>query len=564
MTRPLPRVTAALAAIAVAALAPTAARASQTQESTFQDDDHLIYASTARVNHTLDVLQSLGVDRLRVTIKWSLIAPSASSRTRPSHFNATNPAEYPAANWAPYDRIVRLALAHGIGLNFNITAPGPLWAMRHDAPTVRSADHFAPSVPEFGWFVQALGARYSGTFIPSSPPPPKPQGSLLPVPIPGIMIPGLTPPADPPVTPSANDAAVIPRVHFWTIWNEPNQPGWLAPQFRRVAGASVPNSPRLYRQYVDAAVGALYVTGHWSAKDTILIGELAPEGFDRGGFYTALTPMPFLRALYCVDDSYRSLSGSSARALGCPTSGSRRSFVSQHPGLFYATGFAHHPYYFYLPPGQSSPNPSFVPIANLSRLERGLDRTFANYGVRRSGGIPLYLTEYGYQTNPPDIYQVVGLVQQAAYLNQADFIAWRDPRVRSVSQFGLYDAPPDTRFRPSDFNYWDLFQTGILFANGARKPSFQAYRLPIFVPAPRVSRGAGLLVWGQLRAAPDGTAQQAVIQWRPRGGRFSTIATVTTRNPEGYLAVLVRPPGSGDLRLAWHGQTSRTAGVTVG
>ena len=43
----------------------------------------------------------------------------------------------------------------------------------------------------------------------------------------------------------------------WSIWNEPNQPAWLAPQLRTVAGARVPDSPRLYREYADAGFKAL-------------------------------------------------------------------------------------------------------------------------------------------------------------------------------------------------------------------------------------------------------------------------------------------------------------------
>src|SRR5437870_13234440 len=99
--------------LAAVPLPAAAARASTTQESILQDDDHLIYSSAATVNHTLDVLRSLGVDRVRVTVKWADIAPSTGSRTRPG-FDATNPAAYPAVNWAAYDRVVELSYAHGI------------------------------------------------------------------------------------------------------------------------------------------------------------------------------------------------------------------------------------------------------------------------------------------------------------------------------------------------------------------------------------------------------------------------------------------------------------------
>ncbi|MBV8981812.1 MAG: hypothetical protein JO086_12990 [Acidimicrobiia bacterium] len=524
------KASAALTATLLSLGLPSFAHAGRNQESIFQDDNHLIYASSATVSHVLDVLASLGVDRLRVTILWKAIAPNALSRTRP-HFNAADPAAYPTGTWMPYDRVLELAAQRGIAVDFNVTAPGPLWAMRHDAPTARSADHFAPSVADFQRFVQAVGTRYSGTYVPNA------QGA------------GSSP---------------VPRVSYWTIWNEPNIPGWLAPQSRAVDGRQVENSPRLYREYVDAAWTALKASGHTVARDTILIGELAPEGYPPLGWYTGMTPMRFLRALYCVDSSYRQLGGQRASALGCPTRGGGAAFVKSHPGLFGATGFAHHPYYFFYPPAYSAPNPDFVPLSDLGRLERGLDRIYGNYGVHRR--IPIYLTEYGYQTNPPDPYQLVSPAQQAVYLNQADFMAWRDPRVRAVGQFLLYDDRPDARYTPSEFGYWDTFQTGLLYMDGSRKPAFNTYRMPIWLPSSRVRSGARLSIWGQIRPAPDNTSQSVRIEWRPSGGAFRRIATVTvpSSSAEGYFTAAVRVPGSGAVRIAWQSLTSRSASFSVG
>jgi hypothetical protein len=273
--------------------------------------------------------------------------------------------------------------------------------------------------------------------------------------------------------------------------------------------------------------------------------------------------------MYCVGDHYQRLRGRAASALGCPRNGSASAFARAHPAMFQATGFAHHPYYFLLPPNQISDNVDFAPLANLSRLEGGLDRIFRLYGVRRQ--IPIYLTEYGYQTSPPDPFQVVTPALQALYLNEADYMAWRDPRVRSVAQFLLYDALPDGRYPPSSFKYWDTFQTGLLYApSGRAKPAFAAYRLPIFLPSARVGSGGSLFVWGQLRPSPDGAKHRALIQWRRRGGRYRTIATVTVpaSSTEGYFTTQVRPPGTGYLHIAWGSPTglisSRAVAVTVG
>lgn len=495
------------------------------QESIFQDDDHLIYASAATVSRTLDTLRSLGVDRVRLTILWRAIAPDPASTAMPPGFRATDPAAYPAAAWAPYDRVVRLATARGIKVAFNLTAPGPVWAMTAPAPSSRYADHFGPSAADFRDFVSAVAQRYSGSYRPAAA--------------------------------GGAGAAPLPRVSFWTLWNEPNQPGWLAPQWQSFNGTPVPVAALLYRSLADAAFGALLATGH--GGDTILIGELAPEGRESSAAESAIPPMVFLRALYCLDSSYRPLRGTAATNLGCPASGTGTgagtgadagaSFRRQHPVLFRATGFADHPYSFFLAPQVSLPDPNFVPLSDLGRLERGLDRALAAWGAHRQ--LPLYLTEYGYETNPPDPFRGVPLRAQSLYLNQGQYLASLDPRVRSMAQFLLYDTAPDTRYPPGSIRYWSTFQTGLLFADGRSKLALNSYRLPIFIPDPDVAPGRLIKVWGMLRAAANSTRQHAEIQWRPTAGAYRTLATVTTSSPVGYLTDRVKLPGVGAIRIAW-------------
>jgi hypothetical protein len=486
-------------------------------ESMFQDDDHLVYATTPVATATLDRLQRLGVDTIRVTMLWKAIAPQSTSGSAPAGFDASDPAAYPPAAWAPYDRLVELARARGIAVLFNITAPGPLWAMGRGAPAAKYADHWMPSAAAFGQFVAAAGRRYSGSYSP-----------------PGT-------------------SASLPAVRNWSIWNEPNQPGWLAPQLRSEGGLA---APALYRSYVDAAWSALSRTGHRAASSTFLIGELAPEGCEPGrpcvfsGPNRSIPPIPFVRALYCVDPGGHPLTGAAAAAVGCPQSGDPRAFTAAHPGLFEATGFAHHPYSFFLGPAVSMPDPNFVPLSDLGRLERTLDAAFRAYGVART--LDLYLTEYGYETNPPNPFRGVSPDTQARYLNEAQYMAWRDPRVQALSQFLMYDSPPDVRFKPGSLGYWSTFQTGLAYQNGVVKPSYPAYRVPVFVPDQTVSTGQPVLVWSMLRPAPSDSSQRADVQWRSaRGAAFRTVATASVQNPTGALAVKVGVPGSGVVRVAW-------------
>jgi hypothetical protein len=521
-------VLAAIAVVVIVSLAPASRSPRHLVESLFQDDDHLVYSPTATVRRTLDTLEQLGVDRLRITVLWRAVARDPALTMRP-RFDARDPAAYPASAWAPYDRVVELARARGIGIDFDVTAPGPRWAMAPGAPNPKTADHYVPSATEFGDFVRALGRRYSGSYSP-----------------PGKSVAGFTP---------------LPRVGYWSIWNEPNQPGWLAPQWQTVGGIRVPRSAALYRQYVDAAFAALAQTSHLPRTDTILVGELAPEGSEGSGAGEPIPPMPFLRALYCVDAGYHPLEGAAAAALGCSRSGG--GFVNAHPGLFEETGFAHHPYSFFLAPNVTIADPNFVPLSDLARLEHGLDSIFNAYGVDRQ--LPVYLTEYGYETNPPNPFRGVSLDRQALYINEGQFIASKDPRVRAFTQFLLYDALPDRRYPPGTIGYWSTFQTGLLFANGSPKPSLAAYRLPMFVPDP-LSRGT-VQVWGMLRGAPNNTTQRAVVQWRPVRGAFRVLTTITTADQSGMLNVHVKLPGAGALRLAWtssSGQHVYSREVAVG
>lgn len=188
-------------------------------------------------------------------------------------------------------------------------------------------------------------------------------------------------------------------------------------------------------------------------------------------------------------------------------------------------------------------------------MEQGLDRIFAAYAVRRR--LPIYLTEYGYETNPPNPYRGVPPTTQAAYLDEAEYLAWLDPRVRALSQFELRDSAPNRAFRAGTVRYWSTFQTGLEYLDGRDKPALDAYALPIFIAAPRFEPGGTVAVWAMLRPAANGTAQRAQIQWRSPPGAWRTLALVRTHDASGVLLSAVRPPASGLIRVAWTAPSGR-------
>ena len=513
------------AAILLAAL-PSAASGSLTQESTFQDDILLVYGSAQKMEETLDTLQGFGVDRIRVSVFWALVAPANTALQKPQ-FDATDPAQYPAANWAGYDRLVKAAMARGILVNFNITSPVPRWAAA-DSPREDLQKNFGPNPAEFESFVAALGKRYSGGY----------EG--------------------------------LPRVDYWSIWNEPNQAGWLTPQWApdpRNAKRFVEAAPGTYRALVAGAWRALAATGH--GTDTILVGETAPQGLrNNKGISRSIDALKFVRRLYCLDDNLNTLKGSTAEVRSCPANPAQ--FVADNPALFRATGFAHHPYDLLSPPDAKPKPRDHVTMGNLGDLSRELRRIYQRYGqkTQSSRGVPLYLTEYGYQTKPDPFAPSFSL--QAAWMNQAEYIASRNPNVRTHSQFLLVDDAPvegvSTKTNPQ--LAWRTFQSGLTLLSGKRKPSYKAYVTPLFLKNTRVRRGTPVQLFGMLRAAAPTTRPTVSIQWRARNGKtWRSRKRVTVGGPRHYFNTSVRVPGTGFIRLRWtngsRALASRAAAVTV-
>ncbi len=461
----------------------------------------------------LRTFRSLGVDEVRVYLTWSSFAPDPTSPTAPV-FNAADPAAYPASDWGALDKIVRSAATVGIGLDFTVGGPAPAWAVGPTAPHGSPYDGgWMPSSRRFGQFVHALGVRYSGHYLPSGA------------------------------------SSRLPSVNFWAIWNEPNYGHYLSPQ----AVGSVEVSPRVYRGLLDAAWSALLATGHRPPRDTILIGETAPRGLVGPGLpgdFSGMVPLRFIRALYCVDSSLQPLRGRAAAVRGCPvTAAADHRFVRANPGLFQASGFADHPYPDAFAPDIRTPlEPDYADFAALGNLERTLTRAAAAFG--QTVRLPIYSTEFGYRTNPPTSLGVP-LRAAALYLNQSEYLSWRDPRVRSYDQYLLTDPPAAAR---TDFD------TGLEFADGRPKPSvYAAFRMPLYLPVTRARRGQVLQVWGGVRPAPvtaarTGHRPRVLIQWRSgAGSRYRTLRTLPISDPHGYFDTFIRFPGSGEVRLQWSG-----------
>lgn len=313
-----------------------------------------------------------------------------------------------------------------------------------------------------------------------------------------------------------------PRVHLWSLLNEPNLRYFLGIPKKRFG------TPRDWRTLFVAGQKALRaVPGH--GRDTVLLGELAPRATANNG--TARGPLLFTREFFCLDSKLRPYTGAAARSRGC-TNFKRVT----------ADGFAIHPYTnaALAPPNFQDPGDG-VAIATLSRLTRILDAA-ARRG-RTNRNLQIWDTEMGFQSNPPD-RRAPSPTKQAEYINWGDWIQYRNPRVVAVSQFELTDAA-----LPAAYN------TGLRFLNGKHKPAYDAYRLGIFP----TNAGRGFVrVWAQAR---PGRAQTVTFLRQANGrGAFRSVGAKRT-NSTGYVEPRFRGGPHDRWRMTWHGFTSRTASV---
>ncbi len=210
------------AGVALAAICAPA-QAGKGQLSVFQDDALLRGSGDATRAQTLDEIDALGADVVKVLVNWRMIAPAS----KPDGFDAADPASYSADAWAPYDDLVRQTRSRGMRVYFALGGLAPDWASGNS----RVAGSARPSPGAFRKFVKAVGTRYSGSYAVgagSTPAPAPPEDPEMPLPLPlqaGVAQAGTT----------------LPRVGLYSVWNEPNLGNWLHPQHKN--GVPVRASP---------------------------------------------------------------------------------------------------------------------------------------------------------------------------------------------------------------------------------------------------------------------------------------------------------------------------------
>src|SRR5689334_5720437 len=207
-----------------------------------------------------------------------------------------------------------------------------------------------------------------------------------------------------------------PWIRMWEVWNEPNLRAFLNP-----------NSPSLYvARLLNPTTAALHALNR---TNRVAGGATSPRPTPSG-----MSPVAFMRGMRAARP--------------------RMDAYSHHP---YPVTRRERPNGFY---GDTCRYcKGVLTLANLPLLLQEVRRDF---GAKR-----IWLTEYAYQTNPPDVSGVSRSVQ-AQYVAEA---ALRAKNARFVDVLIHFIVRDETRLAG--------WQSGFFTAAGIAKPSFNSFMLPI-------------------------------------------------------------------------------------
>ncbi|MGB2952025.1 MAG: hypothetical protein WBB74_01385 [Gaiellaceae bacterium] len=266
-------------------------------------------------------------------------------------------------------------------------------------------------------------------------------------------------------------------VTMWEVWNEPNLRRFLRP-----------NSPSLYVQrLLNPTFAALHSLRR---SNRVAGGATSPRPTPSG-----MSPVAFMRGMRAA-----------------------------HAHL---DAYAHHPYPvtrletpWGFAPGTCKYCTGVLTMANLPVLLREVKRDF---GPKR-----VWLTEYGYQTNPPDRTIGVSYSAQAQYVSQGALRALEAPYVDVLIHFLIQDEPAVGRW-----------QSGFLTRLGVIKPAFYAFMLPI---AQLSRRGTRAVLWGQVR--PRRGLRRYELERFQDGGWVSVGGVRYTNSRGSYLRTVKAARGA--------------------
>ena len=340
-------------------------------------DDAQVYG---RSDWAFNQLRNMRAGIVRITIDWSTVA-----KRRPR--KAADPADR-AYNWAAVDRVISQAARNKVRVLATIYGT-PRWAGR-------AKNRVPRRMLDLRLFSHAAARRYSGTYR---------------------------------VKEVENEPArALPAVRHWLAWNEPNNPVFLKPQWKRFRSGWRPQSAFDYKKICSAVWVGVHSTRIRGEK--VACGVTGPRGNDAPrSSRPSTSPLVFTTWL-------------------------------RRAGLKRFDAYAHHPYYTsrFERPSTVPRSKKAITLGNIGVLIRQINRLWGRK-------MRVWVTEYGYQTSPPDRFFGVRYRAQAKYVHQAFAIARRTRRIDMIVWFLIRDE--------HRLSGW---QSGVFTARGKRKPAYQAFR----------------------------------------------------------------------------------------
>jgi hypothetical protein len=426
--------------------------------------------------------KNAGSSTVVLNLSWRNVVQGGA--TKPAGFDASNPSD-PNYRWGRFDAQVRSAVAHGLQPIALVSEP-PDWAAGPG-----TYGNYQPSPSELNLFAIAAAKRYGGNF------------------------------------------SGLPRIKYWSAWNEPNLVFYLEPQ--SVDGH--PFSPGWYRDMLNAFAAGV----HGVASDNLVVaGNLAPFT-SRAGTVNhndwGLAPLVFMRSLLCLSKALQ------------PT--------CSNPVHFDIWG--HHPYTSGGPNHKAS-LPDDVSLGNLPEMRKTLVAGIKAGHVVSTHDVKFWVTEFSWDSNPPDpggLKPSLG----ARWTAEALYRMWR-AGVTMVTWFLVTD-------RPMTGSNAYFAQSG-MYTRGAPSPQsdkpkaiLQSFRFPFVAyqignpkagsnrSAAYPKNGIRVLTWGRV---PTGQRERVIVEQR-RGGVWRAVATMTT-NRYGIFGRKIYVPTKGSVRARALGEPS--------
>jgi hypothetical protein len=291
----------------------------------------------------------------------------------------------------------------------------------------------------------------------------------------------------------------LPRVQYWQPINEPNLSHFFNPQYD---GGGKPTSPDLYRVLLNRFSAAVKGV---DPSNLVVGGGLGPIAVKP---YT-IGPMQFTRQLLCMEGTKKP-----KRTKGDCEGGVHFDLFDIHP---YTTGGPNHK-------GRGND----VEMGDLGKLQTLLKAAKKAGRIVSSGRtVPLWITEFSWDTNPPD---PGGLKMKIAsrWIPESMYRAWQ-AGVTGYFWYSLYDDPPNPSYKASIQS--GLYFAGPTVAENTPKEILYAFRFPV-VAYPVKN---GLSYWGRTFGGRTG---KVVIQAFAKG-KWSKVATAKAK-PGGLFWGIVK------------------------